>query len=255
MAVDQAQALPAPRLRQLAGPLLIVMILAMMVLPLPPFLLDLLFTFNIALALIVLMVAVYTKKALEFAAFPTVLLLTTLMRLSLNIASTRAVLMQGHTGADAAGKVIEAFGHFVIGERADANPDRAVRQRIGVERGRLERPARRVGDAARHARAPLLTPRQPQQEMQRRAALTFQHANDGALPAAQLGAGGDLGQHGIANPVRGGNALHREDLGETLGPRHAHLVVRGVIHNERPALDALQRQRRARDPVRDRRGC
>jgi len=101
--------------RALAVPLVVFMVLAMMILPLPPFLLDLLFTFNIALALIVLMVAVYTKKALEFAAFPTVLLLTTLMRLSLNIASTRAVLMQGHTGADAAGKVIEAFGHFVIG--------------------------------------------------------------------------------------------------------------------------------------------
>jgi flagellar biosynthesis protein FlhA len=101
--------------RALAVPLLVFLVLAMMILPLPPFLLDLLFTFNITLALIVLMVAVYTKKALEFAAFPTVLLLTTLMRLSLNIASTRAVLMQGHTGADAAGKVIEAFGHFVIG--------------------------------------------------------------------------------------------------------------------------------------------
>ncbi len=115
-----ANALNAPWLRQvpwraLAVPLLVFLVLAMMILPLPPFLLDLLFTFNIALALIVLMVAVYTRKALEFAAFPTVLLLTTLMRLSLNIASTRAVLTQGHTGADAAGKVIEAFGHFVIG--------------------------------------------------------------------------------------------------------------------------------------------
>jgi flagellar biosynthesis protein FlhA len=101
--------------RALAVPLLVFLVLAMMILPLPPFLLDLLFTFNIALALIVLLVAVYTKRPLEFAAFPTVLLLTTLMRLSLNIASTRAVLMEGHTGADAAGKVIEAFGHFVIG--------------------------------------------------------------------------------------------------------------------------------------------
>jgi flagellar biosynthesis protein FlhA len=115
-----ADALNAPWLRTvpwraLAVPLLVFMVLAMMILPLPAFLLDLLFTFNITLALIVLMVAVYTKKPLEFASFPTVLLLTTLMRLSLNIASTRAVLMQGHTGADAAGKVIEAFGHFVIG--------------------------------------------------------------------------------------------------------------------------------------------
>jgi flagellar biosynthesis protein FlhA len=101
--------------RQLAMPILAFLVLAMMVLPLPPFLLDLLFTFNIAISLIVLMVAVYTKRPLEFAAFPTVLLLTTLMRLSLNVASTRAVLTDGHTGPDAAGKVIESFGHFVIG--------------------------------------------------------------------------------------------------------------------------------------------
>jgi len=99
----------------LALPVLVLAMLAMMILPLPPFLLDLLFTFNIALALVVLMVAIYTKRALDFAVFPTVLLLTTLMRLSLNVASTRAVLMDGHTGPDAAGKVIEAFGHFVIG--------------------------------------------------------------------------------------------------------------------------------------------
>ncbi len=101
--------------RQLALPILAFLVLAMMVLPLPPFLLDLLFTFNIAISLIVLMVAVYTRRPLEFAAFPTVLLLTTLMRLSLNVASTRAVLTDGHTGPDAAGKVIESFGHFVIG--------------------------------------------------------------------------------------------------------------------------------------------
>jgi len=101
--------------RQLALPILAFLVLAMMVLPLPPFLLDLLFTFNIAISLIVLMVSVYTRKPLEFAAFPTVLLLTTLMRLSLNVASTRAVLTDGHTGPDAAGKVIESFGHFVIG--------------------------------------------------------------------------------------------------------------------------------------------
>jgi flagellar biosynthesis protein FlhA len=99
----------------LAIPLLVFMVLAMMILPLPPFLLDLLFTFNIAIALVVMMVAVYTKKPLEFAAFPVVLLLTTLMRLSLNVASTRAVLMDGHTGPAAAGHVIESFGHFVIG--------------------------------------------------------------------------------------------------------------------------------------------
>ncbi|MEG0820110.1 MAG: flagellar biosynthesis protein FlhA [Burkholderiaceae bacterium] len=99
----------------LALPMVILAMLAMMILPLPPFVLDLLFTFNIALALVVLLVAVYTKRPLDFAVFPSVLLLTTLMRLSLNVASTRAVLMNGHTGPDAAGKVVEAFGHFVIG--------------------------------------------------------------------------------------------------------------------------------------------
>ena len=101
--------------RSLAVPLIVFLILAMMILPLPAFALDLLFTFNIALALIVLMVSAYTRKPLDFAAFPTVLLLTTLMRLSLNVASTRVVLTSGHTGSAAAGKVIESFGHFVIG--------------------------------------------------------------------------------------------------------------------------------------------
>jgi flagellar biosynthesis protein FlhA len=103
------------KLKGLAIPVLIMLMLAMMIMPLPPFLLDVLFTFNIALALIVLLVSVYTVKPLDFAAFPIVLLVTTLMRLSLNVASTRAVLLNGHTGPDAAGKVIEAFGHFVIG--------------------------------------------------------------------------------------------------------------------------------------------
>jgi len=103
------------QLKALAGPLLIVMILAMMILPLPPLVLDLLFTFNIALALVVLLTAMYTTKPLDFAAFPTILLLTTLLRLSLNVASTRVVLLEGHTGPDAAGKVIEAFGHFLVG--------------------------------------------------------------------------------------------------------------------------------------------
>src|SRR5512144_438409 len=98
-----------------AGPVIIVLILGMMVLPLPPFLLDLLFTFNIALGMIVLLVAMYTEKPLDFAVFPTVLLITTLLRLSLNVASTRVVLLQGHTGPDAAGKVIESFGHFLVG--------------------------------------------------------------------------------------------------------------------------------------------
>ena len=99
----------------LAGPVLIMLILGMMVLPLPPFLLDLLFTFNIALAMLVLLSAMYTVKPLDFAVFPTVLLITTLLRLSLNVASTRVVLLHGHTGADAAGKVIEAFGAFLVG--------------------------------------------------------------------------------------------------------------------------------------------
>jgi flagellar biosynthesis protein FlhA len=99
----------------LAAPLVILMILAMMILPLPRFLLDLLFTFNIALAMVVLLASLYTTRPLEFAAFPTVLLVTTLLRLSLNVASTRVVLLDGHTGPDAAGKVIEAFGHFLVG--------------------------------------------------------------------------------------------------------------------------------------------
>ena len=104
-----------PPMRLLAVPLLMVLILAMMLVPLPPFLLDVLFTFNIAVALVVLLVSSYTVKPLEFAVFPTVLLMTTLLRLSLNVASTRAVLMHGHTGPDAAGKVIESFANFVIG--------------------------------------------------------------------------------------------------------------------------------------------
>ncbi|HVY08450.1 MAG TPA: flagellar biosynthesis protein FlhA [Burkholderiales bacterium] len=98
-----------------AGPVLIIMIMAMMVLPLPPFALDVLFTFNIALSIMVMLVALYTVRPLDFSIFPTVLLITTLLRLSLNVASTRVVLLQGHTGGDAAGKVIEAFGHFMIG--------------------------------------------------------------------------------------------------------------------------------------------
>lgn len=103
------------QMKALAGPLLIILILSMMVLPLPPFLLDLFFTFNIALSIMVLLVAMYTQKPLDFAAFPAVLLFSTLLRLSLNVASTRVVLLEGHTGPDAAGKVIEAFGHFLVG--------------------------------------------------------------------------------------------------------------------------------------------
>ena len=102
-------------LQSLGAPVFIVMLLAMMVLPLPPFMLDMLFTFNIAFSIMVLLVGMYTVKPLDFAVFPTVLLVTTLLRLSLNIASTRVVLLEGHTGPDAAGKVIESFGHFQIG--------------------------------------------------------------------------------------------------------------------------------------------
>jgi flagellar biosynthesis protein FlhA len=101
--------------QKLAAPILVIAILAMMILPLPAFALDMLFTFNIALSMIVLLISLYTLKPLEFSVFPTVLLLTTLLRLSLNVASTRIVLMEGHTGPDAAGKVIEAFGHFLVG--------------------------------------------------------------------------------------------------------------------------------------------
>ena len=99
----------------LGAPLLILMLLALLILPLPPFLLDLFFTFNIAFSLIILLVVIYSLKPLEFASFPTVILVATLFRLGLNVASTRVVLMKGHEGGDAAGKVIEAFGSFVIG--------------------------------------------------------------------------------------------------------------------------------------------
>jgi len=102
-------------LNRLAAPILVLLILAMMVLPLPPLMLDVLFTLNIALAMIVLLVSLNAQRPLDFSVFPTVLLLTTLLRLSLNVASTRIVLMQGHTGPDAAGKVIESFGNFLVG--------------------------------------------------------------------------------------------------------------------------------------------
>lgn len=105
----------ASALQGMTAPILVVAILGLMVLPVPPWLLDTFFTLNIAVALMVMMVAAYMIKPLDFAAFPSVLLLTTLMRLSLNVASTRVVLMEGHTGPGAAGAVIEAFGHFLIG--------------------------------------------------------------------------------------------------------------------------------------------
>jgi flagellar biosynthesis protein FlhA len=101
--------------RAIAAPLIIIMMLSMMVLPLPAFVLDMFFSFNIALSIIVLLTALYTVKPLDFMVFPTVLLVSTMLRLSLNVASTRVVLTEGHNGPDAAGKVIEAFGHFLIG--------------------------------------------------------------------------------------------------------------------------------------------
>jgi flagellar biosynthesis protein FlhA len=99
----------------LGAPFIILLMMMMMVVPLPAFVLDLFFTFNIAFSLLILLVTIYTLKPLDFAIFPTVLLVATLLRLSLNVASTRVVLLEGHTGPDAAGKVIEAFGEFVIG--------------------------------------------------------------------------------------------------------------------------------------------
>lgn len=104
------------KLTVLAMPALVLMVLGMMILPLPPLVLDFFFTFNIALSVIVLMVSLYTHKPLEFSSFPTVLLMTTLLRLSLNVASTKLVLTEGHAGGDAAGKVIESFGHVLIGD-------------------------------------------------------------------------------------------------------------------------------------------
>jgi flagellar biosynthesis protein FlhA len=100
--------------KPLGIPALVLLIIAMLILPLPTFLLDILFTLNIMIALIVIMIAIHTEKPLDFSAFPAVLLFATMLRLSLNVASTRIVLVNGHEGTDAAGKVIEAFGKFVI---------------------------------------------------------------------------------------------------------------------------------------------
>ena len=99
----------------IGAPVMVLSTLAMVVLPIPAFLLDMFFTFNIALSMVVLLVTVYTRRPLDFAAFPTVLLIATLLRLALNVASTRVVLLHGHEGGDAAGNVIEAFGNVVIG--------------------------------------------------------------------------------------------------------------------------------------------
>ena len=109
---------PTGRLNFLTGlgtPAVMLMMLAMIVLPLPAVALDLLFTVSIALSIMVLMASVYATRPLDFGVFPTVLLLATLMRLALNVASTRVVLLNGHTGTDSAGRVIEAFGEFVVG--------------------------------------------------------------------------------------------------------------------------------------------
>lgn len=102
-------------LGNLGIPLLMVMLLGMMIMPIPTFVLDALFTFNIALSMVVLLVGVYAMRPLDFQAFPTILLLATLLRLALNVASTRVVLLNGHEGGDAAGKVIQSFGEVVIG--------------------------------------------------------------------------------------------------------------------------------------------
>lgn len=114
-ALGQVKQVRLSTFKGIGTPMLVLAALAMIVLPIPPFLLDILFSFNIALALIVLLVAIYTDRPLDFAAFPTVLLVATLLRLALNVASTRVVLLEGHNGGDAAGKVIEAFGSVVIG--------------------------------------------------------------------------------------------------------------------------------------------
>jgi len=114
-ALTQAKQLKFSQLKGIGTPFLVMAALGMVILPMPAFLLDILFSFNIALSLIVLLITVYTLKPLEFGAFPAVLLIATILRLALNVASTRVVLLEGHEGPDAAGKVIEAFGSVVIG--------------------------------------------------------------------------------------------------------------------------------------------
>ncbi|MGF1754180.1 flagellar biosynthesis protein FlhA [Vibrio makurazakiensis] len=112
---DKLPKIPGRAMPAIGAPVMVLATLAMVVLPIPAFLLDMFFTFNIALAMVVLLVTVYTRRPLDFAAFPTVLLIATLLRLALNVASTRVVLLHGHEGGDAAGNVIEAFGNVVIG--------------------------------------------------------------------------------------------------------------------------------------------
>jgi len=120
MAIAPQSLLSIPGLKRLSivglgTPLLLLMIMSMMIVPLPAAMLDILFTFNISLALVVLLAGIYARRPLDFAAFPTILLVATLLRLALNVASTRVVLLNGHTGTDAAGSVIQAFGDFVVG--------------------------------------------------------------------------------------------------------------------------------------------
>ena len=115
MAQALTQNLTTSKIPALGTPILLLMLLAMMTLPIPTFLLDMLFTFNISLALVVVLATVYSQRPLDFAIFPTILLVATLMRLALNVASTRVVLMNGHTGPSSAGDVIESFGSVVIG--------------------------------------------------------------------------------------------------------------------------------------------
>lgn len=114
-ALTQVKRLKFSQLKGIGTPFLVMAALGMVILPMPAFLLDILFSFNIALSLIVLLITVYTLKPLEFGSFPAILLIATILRLALNVASTRVVLLEGHEGPDAAGKVIEAFGSVVIG--------------------------------------------------------------------------------------------------------------------------------------------
>ncbi|MBL6809281.1 MAG: flagellar biosynthesis protein FlhA [Litoricola sp.] len=111
---DFRQRIPHVDWKSMGIPALVLLIIAMLILPLPTFLLDILFTLNIMIALIVIMIGIHTERPLDFSSFPAVLLFATMLRLSLNVASTRIVLVNGHEGTDAAGKVIEAFGNFVI---------------------------------------------------------------------------------------------------------------------------------------------
>ncbi len=99
----------------LGAPIAVLMLMAMIVVPLPPFLLDIFFIFNIAFSILILMVVLNADRPMDFAVFPTIILVATLFRLALNVASTRIVLLEGHTGPDAAGQVIKSFGEFVIG--------------------------------------------------------------------------------------------------------------------------------------------